>query len=159
MENKVHIIQYHRHDVKINMMTYVIYQHLDLFSDIEGENVIITHDFNRIIGKTTCINTDNIDRSKIYYAIRGNRKYKSRMVRDVEAQYCSSITIVVRRYKWECQENVNLLHLHVATSYIGFRAPREFTEIEYKSSIGQIDFTEDEKKEALDFWNHHALIE
>lgn len=159
METKVIIRQCHTHDVSIKMLAYVVYNHIELFENEEGDNISITHEFPNTIGKTTCIDTDLVENPDIYYTTRGNRKYLSRMIRGVEAQSCSCITMVIRKYRWEYKRDVKLLFVYVVTSYIGKKAPKEYAEIQYKRSIGHIDFTQDEENEAADFWSHYALLE
>lgn len=157
--NKVIIRQDHKHDVDIKMLAYVVYNHIDLFDKEEGGNISITHEYPNIIGKTTCIDTDSIDNPDIYYAVRDNRKYESKMIRGVKAQDCSCITMIIRKYKWEHRDNTDLLFVYVVTSYIGYKAPKEYTEILYKRSINKIDFTPQEEEESKTFWSHHALLE
>ena len=158
MKTKVIIKQFHTHDVTRNMLKYIVYHNLDLFENERGKDITITHVFPNIIGKTTCIDTENIENPDIYYAVRGDRKYPSKMIRGVEAQDCSCATMIISRYKWVHEENTNLLIVYVITSYIGQRSPKELTEIEYKRSIGRIDFTPEEEREARSFWSHHALL-
>lgn len=158
MKTIVRIHQNHRHDVTLKMLTYVVYQHLDLFQEESGKNVRITHDFGRIIGKTTCINTANMQNPNIYYDFRGNRKYPSKMINGVEPQDTTCVTLIVRQYKHEIIDNTDYLHVFVVTSYIGTASPKEYTEIEYKRSIGKYDFTPEEEQEAIIFWSHHALL-
>ena len=100
--------------------------------------------FDRIIGETTCVKVDEND--EIYYAVRGNRIGKSKMVRN-RKPVPSNVMSVLLVKRNGCY--------YLITSYIGKLAPAETWD---KRAFTRQNNPRQAEQESIDFWKNHALI-
>ena len=113
---------------------------------VEGAFVIITHDFGRVVGHTTCVPTSSDDRT--YLKQRPGRRGPSRFVLNREPMECSKLTFILKRI-----DDGYLL----ITAFIGDKPEPEPWDLNA--------FDKDPRgfsaarKASLGFWETHALIE
>lgn len=105
----------------------------------------IFHD--RIIWKSLRIATVKWD--EIIFVQRKNRKWPSRFVKNKQPIDYNGITIVLLKNKYHANEYV------LMTAYIGDKAPPEPWD---NPLFEKLENGEERRKEALEFWNNHALI-
>lgn len=100
--------------------------------------------FDRIIGETLCVEVDEND--EIYYAVRGNRRGKSKMVRNRKPIPTNVMSIMLIRRNG-CY--------YLITSYIGKLAPAETWD---KRAFLRQNNPKQAEQESIEFWKNHALI-
>ena len=100
--------------------------------------------FDRIIGETTCVKVDEND--EIYYAVRGNRRGKSKMVRNRKPIPTNVMSIMLTKRNG-CY--------YLITSYIGKLAPAETWD---KRAFLRQNNPRQAEQESIEFWKNHALI-
>jgi len=110
-------------------------------SRTQGNTICLAVDMERIVGKSTCVETTYKD--EIVYATRQGRKTITRFVKNREAIDCSFITVVIAM-------RPRVESFKLVSAWIGHPAPKEPSD----PSITSVkELVESEK-----FWNHHALI-
>lgn len=105
-------------------------------SNLNGTIFKNTFTMSHIIGFDNCVETNKAD--NIFFTVRGNRKFVSRMV-EKDPIETNKLTIIV------CYENNEWL---LATAFSGEIAPKEPW-----SDFDSVD----EKTESINFWANHAL--
>lgn len=143
--------KYHFHNqIGRDMILKAIMDSNDLIeSDFKtGQDSILEYDFDYPIGVSHCIETSKDDSKNIYYKVRGNRPYLSRMIRGVYPPECSFMTVVLRF--------VNNQYYLLLTAWIGKRSRPE---------LGNIQFFDEQENpmdailDSANFWLSHALID
>jgi hypothetical protein len=139
----------------------VIGRALQLISSGGNEFIKIVVDFGTPIGVSNCVETTPADSGKIFYAVRGNRPYTSRMIKGVEPKASSKLVVMLLK--------VGPAYT-IVTSYVGDLAPREIADAAFAyrnrpifASPEEANAFEAEKladlKESAFFWAKHALVE
>ena len=103
---------------------------------------IHTHDFGRVVGKTTCVQTAPGD--EIVFAQRRSRRGLTRFVKNRPAQPCSEVTVILKRD--DVDQNTYVL----ITAFIGGTPQPE----PWDQNIR----TEAEYLRAVAHWSSHALV-
>ncbi len=124
------IIETHIHDGTEPLLQIVFEQ----IQDINHEFLEVEHQFPSIIGKTTCVETNDDD--IILYAIRNDRKGHSRFVLNREPVDTQSLSIVLKR--------ISKYYL-IITSYLGKLAQTE-------------PYDQKATQDSIEFWSRHAFI-
>ncbi len=102
-------------------------------------------DFGHVIGKTTCVELEPGD--DVVMVFRNGRNGCTPMVKNREAQPCSSVTVALARDESLTEDGNSYVLL---TAYIGSHAPRE----PWDHGIRR----DDELQECKEFWDTHALV-
>lgn len=132
----------HQHSEMNHIINEAFSRFLKKVEDSSDVSFKLEIDFERIIGKTTCVQVSESD--DIYYAQRCGRRTLTKFVKNKgTGEDCTTVTMIVNKTK---SENIYRL----ITAYIGKVSEKEPLDISIK--------TADEFELAKNFWNSHALL-
>lgn len=121
---------------------YKKFEKSEEFKTISGDFIVITKQFNEIVGYNNLVTIDEKD--NVIYAKRLNRNIYSKFVKCREAKESSKVVFVVKRNKYDI-DNFNLI-----TMFPGHKSEKEPEDMNITDKSELIA--------CLNFWKEKALI-